>query len=670
VIHTKRKCKKCGRVIGLDAPGMICWTCYNKKNETVEVITDYKKTLFDEYDNEARQYFHRFVYSDHFSSGLDDNKAVKEINLAAKRATNKITTQSINTYDKLNNQTNKPEIKPTTNKKTTNSYNYVLVNNWVEKREIENLIKDFTNLSSFNRNEAVSKLLIIGEPAFKSVLKVSESYISINRRKACDFFGLFGDPRGVKRLIELLSDSDRYVRLRAAHALILIGDERAVDALEIALHDSEYKVRSHAAEALEKIRKEAPILKYLAKLANEEDLYTRKVYGDFEWLDVKNQDNKEEEKYPNDFEDNYKNEESIINHYLRYKHDLYDHIDDPRDYIDHQYESYTESGLLEHRLHSNEDLCSEEPQCIQESGFYDDYDEPYAMDYPIDSEIIYEHEKNESKRYTLEAYGDIDSEIGYEHEEDENERYTLEMNGYIDKYKQESILKETTEENYAENELYQENIYLEKMIETHMNQKLYQENIYLEKMIETHIFQKFCCDNCGRNLGPYESGLCDACRNINMDPVDKYEYAHSNGDLCSEEPPNIQESGFYDDSDGESFFGNYDDDPIDKPDENERYTLEDERYTLEAYGDIDELLHKEENSENIYFEKMIETHMKEKMIIDDYDESYAMEYLIDSEIDYEHSENELYQENIYLEKMIETHHFDKKEESNILRHDR
>lgn len=70
MIHTKRKCKKCGRVIGLDAPGMICWTCYNKKNETVEVINDFK-TLSDGF------------------SGIDDNKAVKEINLAAKRATNK-----------------------------------------------------------------------------------------------------------------------------------------------------------------------------------------------------------------------------------------------------------------------------------------------------------------------------------------------------------------------------------------------------------------------------------------------------------------------------------------------------------------------------------------------------------------------------------------------------
>lgn len=70
VIHTKRKCKKCGRVIGSDAPGMICWTCYNKKNETVEVINDFK-TLSDGF------------------SGIDDNKAVEEINLAAKRATNK-----------------------------------------------------------------------------------------------------------------------------------------------------------------------------------------------------------------------------------------------------------------------------------------------------------------------------------------------------------------------------------------------------------------------------------------------------------------------------------------------------------------------------------------------------------------------------------------------------
>lgn len=130
----------------------------------------------------------------------------------------------------------------------------------------------------------------------------------------------------------------------------------------------------------------------------------------------------------------------------------------------YEYAHYnSESDLLEHPQHSNGDLCSEEPQYIQESGFYDDYDDSYdyddidkhnppecvIMEYLIDSEIVLDHDKDDSDLTEL---------------ADENERYSLEEYGDID----ELISKE---ENYAENELYQENIYLEKMIETHIFDK-------------------------------------------------------------------------------------------------------------------------------------------------------------------------------------------------------
>lgn len=58
------------------------------------------------------------------------------------------------------------------------------------------------------------------------------------------------DPRAINTLLTLLNDPERYVRRRAANALILIGDERAVKPLCKALNDSETKVRVRAAKAL------------------------------------------------------------------------------------------------------------------------------------------------------------------------------------------------------------------------------------------------------------------------------------------------------------------------------------------------------------------------------------------------------------------------------------
>lgn len=232
--NTRRKCKICGRDIGPDAPGMTCWTCFKKINDTVEV-----EVIND----------HRFPS---YSSGIDveihNDIAIKEIELALKRTKNEKTTQPTHNINKLNNG-NKPESLKINEKTARSTYPHNSVNS-IQKNNIESLINDFNSFSSTERNKAVDSLVKIGKPAFQPVLNASFRDVNVIRRKACDFFGLLGDPDGVVPLIRLLKDQNNYVRRRAANALIRIGDERAVLPLIRALNDPEVKVRSRAAEAL------------------------------------------------------------------------------------------------------------------------------------------------------------------------------------------------------------------------------------------------------------------------------------------------------------------------------------------------------------------------------------------------------------------------------------
>jgi HEAT repeat protein len=115
---------------------------------------------------------------------------------------------------------------------------------------ITNLINSLNNPYSLMRNYAVEVLVNIGQPAFKPVLKASESKDEVVRRKCCDILGRIGNKEGIKPLIRLLNDPDRYVRRRAAKALTRIGDANAVPALIKALQDPELKVRIRAVEAL------------------------------------------------------------------------------------------------------------------------------------------------------------------------------------------------------------------------------------------------------------------------------------------------------------------------------------------------------------------------------------------------------------------------------------
>lgn len=138
--------------------------------------------------------------------------------------------------------------------------------------DIEYLIERLGSFSSHERNRAVAELVDIGERAFVAILKASYCDNSTIRRKICDFFGNYRDPRGVIPLIRLLSDPNHGVRRRAANALIHIGDERAVMPLIKALNDSEHKVQERSIEALGNIGDERAV-PVLEKLLDDNSLY-------------------------------------------------------------------------------------------------------------------------------------------------------------------------------------------------------------------------------------------------------------------------------------------------------------------------------------------------------------------------------------------------------------
>jgi HEAT repeat protein len=125
--------------------------------------------------------------------------------------------------------------------------------------EILYYISIFASSNSNERTNAIRKLSLLGEPAFEEVLKASINDNSIIRQTICDYLRNERDPRCVEPLCDMLKDSDKNVRLKAAEALRAIGDQRAIPSLIEALDDSSTQVRGQAASALGNIGDERAI---------------------------------------------------------------------------------------------------------------------------------------------------------------------------------------------------------------------------------------------------------------------------------------------------------------------------------------------------------------------------------------------------------------------------
>jgi hypothetical protein len=108
------------------------------------------------------------------------------------------------------------------------------------------------------RWKAAEALVKIGEPAVPSLIAALTHSDEGVRWKAAVTLGEIGDQRGIIPLIGLLSDTDRFVRSRAAYALGLAGPP-AIPALSETLKDAPSGVRTGIVTALGKMHDPAAI---------------------------------------------------------------------------------------------------------------------------------------------------------------------------------------------------------------------------------------------------------------------------------------------------------------------------------------------------------------------------------------------------------------------------
>ncbi len=118
------------------------------------------------------------------------------------------------------------------------------------------------------RWKTAESLVKIGTPSVEPLISVLQHSDSDVRWKAAIALGEIRDPRAIGPLIRQLSDTDRFVKGRVAHALGMIGVP-AVDPLIQALHDGDGNQRWAAAIALGGIRDPRAVEPLILALADK-----------------------------------------------------------------------------------------------------------------------------------------------------------------------------------------------------------------------------------------------------------------------------------------------------------------------------------------------------------------------------------------------------------------
>jgi HEAT repeat protein len=118
------------------------------------------------------------------------------------------------------------------------------------------------------RWKTAESLAKIGTPSVGPLISVLQNPDSDVRWNAAIALGETRDPRAVRPLIRQLSDTDRFVKSRVAHALGMIG-EPAVHPLIQTLHDGDGNQRWGAAIALGGIRDPAAVEPLILALADK-----------------------------------------------------------------------------------------------------------------------------------------------------------------------------------------------------------------------------------------------------------------------------------------------------------------------------------------------------------------------------------------------------------------
>jgi len=128
-----------------------------------------------------------------------------------------------------------------------------------EVESVSSLIKKLENEDTHVRNDAVKKLVKIGDQAVDPLIGALSNENILVRCHAAIALGKIGDKRTVEPLINILGDENESVRKFAVFSLGEIGNRQVVEPLIKALGDKDEEVRRYATEALGKIDKKKAV---------------------------------------------------------------------------------------------------------------------------------------------------------------------------------------------------------------------------------------------------------------------------------------------------------------------------------------------------------------------------------------------------------------------------
>src|SRR6267143_1335058 len=106
------------------------------------------------------------------------------------------------------------------------------------------------------KDDAVNALVELGEPALSRLIKALKDKDENVRKQAVKALGLIKHANAIDPLIDMLADSDFYIRVMAAAGLEAIGDDRGREAIKPLMKDPDLVVRMRVERILAKWKKQ------------------------------------------------------------------------------------------------------------------------------------------------------------------------------------------------------------------------------------------------------------------------------------------------------------------------------------------------------------------------------------------------------------------------------
>jgi HEAT repeat protein len=122
-----------------------------------------------------------------------------------------------------------------------------------DERAVAGLIETMGDENSGVRSKSLIALVEIGEPSVDPLIRALSNDNWQIRRQAAETLGVIGLKKSVEPLIHTLEDENSWVRKTAAESLGNIGDRRAVNPLKNLLKDDSLEVQAVVSDALEKL---------------------------------------------------------------------------------------------------------------------------------------------------------------------------------------------------------------------------------------------------------------------------------------------------------------------------------------------------------------------------------------------------------------------------------